>query len=83
MARKYTETKTVLKSKTVNTVICNSCGKTDSGKMVENMSDIEEWSHSFGYGSRLDCMEIKFDLCTDCYEKIISTFKIKPEIENN
>jgi len=61
-------------------VVCNGCGR---DMEVENGILMEGCFHSdwmFGYFSRKDREKHNFDLCEDCYDKIVAQFKIAPEI---
>ena len=71
IAEKQTIIKTVVKS-----ITCNCCGKTISGNL-ENMADITNLNISFGYGSRFDNTTWDMDICDDCLELWVATFKHK------
>jgi len=60
-------------------VICNRCGKVDDSEQVALASEIETWTHSFGYGSKQDGTTMEFELCDDCVLEIIKTFKYPPQ----
>ena len=67
-------------------ITCNKCGsKTPlSADSVEKAVVLEEFQSfvlNFGYGSKFDLQEWKFELCEKCLEEFINTFKVKPEIE--
>lgn len=57
-------------------IYCNVCGKKiiiEKGLLKEDVFEVtKEW----GYFSRKDLEVHKFNICEDCYEKLISTFKI-------
>jgi len=58
-------------------VVCNCCGKE-----IPLVRDgvWEEYYHgekSWGYFSKQDGRQDSFDLCQECYEKMIDSFKIK------
>jgi ribosomal-protein-alanine N-acetyltransferase len=58
----------------IDKTVCNCCGK----EIVD-----EEYIHinqSFGYWSNHDGEIHNMDICQECYEKFISTFKIPVEI---
>lgn len=60
---------------------CNSCGKV---LRVENgilMEDAFEASKEWGYFSKRDMEVHQFILCEECYEKMISQFKIPVHIK--
>ncbi len=61
-------------------VICNKCGREME---VENGILMEGCFHSdwmFGYFSKRDREKHAFDLCEDCYEKMVEGFTVAPEI---
>ena len=60
-------------------VICNACGRE---MKLEN--DILRGGcfcsdSVFGYFSRKDGMRHRFDLCEDCYDKMVEKFKVPVE----
>ncbi len=60
---------------------CNSCGKSfkiENGIMME---DAFEATKEWGYFSERDLEVHHFNLCEECYEKLISQFKIPVEIK--
>lgn len=62
------------------TVICNKCKKVIK---VENniiKEGIFGVNYPFDYFSRKDGEVHAFDLCEDCYDKMVGEFKIPPEI---
>ena len=62
-------------------VICNCCNKkmlVENGILKEECIHIE---HDFGYFSKRDGETHSFDLCEDCYGKIIAGFKLPVESE--
>jgi hypothetical protein len=67
--RKYKEI-TVIKKET-DTVICNGCGK-----IVAKYTDYLGVDKVWGYGSDYDGEKHSFDLCEQCYEKLVSGFAI-------
>lgn len=64
-----------------NQVYCNQCGK----KMfVKNEIIREGCFHAearFGYFSRKDGVKQRWDLCEDCYDRLIRSFTIPVEEE--
>ncbi len=60
----------------VEEVKCNCCGqpieKDSFGNTLDYLSVYKRW----GYGTTMDSEEHEFDLCEECYKKIISQFKI-------
>ena len=60
-------------------VICNACGRY---LQVENGIIREGCYHgdsAFGYFSSRDGVKHHFDLCEDCYDKMIENFKVPVE----
>ncbi len=61
-------------------ICCNSCGKVlkvENGIMKE---DAFEATKEWGYFSRRDMEVHHFNLCEECYDKMISKFMIPIEI---
>jgi hypothetical protein len=82
------EVKKVEKVITSKIVTCNKCG--ESRELKENgnwydsdedlfANDIHNFSLGFGYGSRFDMDHWDFDLCDNCLDSIIKTFKYPPD----
>jgi hypothetical protein len=67
-----------------SSICCNKCGKSQELHGDEYQ---REWESvlfqtivcSFGYGSKFDTDDWKFDLCEKCLVDIIRTFKHLPE----
>lgn len=60
-------------------VVCNSCGKTinvNNEVMLEEVLHVEK---HWGFFSNQDGEAQKFDVCEQCYKKIISGFLIPVE----
>lgn len=59
--------------------VCNCCGKellVENGILKEGFCEIAvEW----GYFSKKDGMQHSFDLCEECYDRMIKQFKISVE----
>lgn len=77
--RKYDkETKKILE-----VMMCNQCGKqirVENGIVKEGVFSTE---YNWGYFSKKDGQKHVFDLCENCYEKIIKKFEIDVEIKEN
>ena len=72
--RKYEEQKEKLIE-----AVCNCCGralKVENGYLKEGCVAVNT---DFGYFSRRDGISHRFDLCEDCYDEIISQFKVPVE----
>lgn len=62
---------------------CNMCGKKikiQNGIIVEGTLSIE---YPWGYFSDKDGEIHKFDICQKCYDKMVGTFLIPVEVEEN
>ena len=73
------EQKTIEIIKTLD-IVCNKCGKSlridDYNCFAGGAVKVD-----FGYGSVNDGEIKKFEICDDCYNELISTFKHSPEGE--
>jgi hypothetical protein len=79
------EYKTEFKEDQVLTkIFCNKCGKEAySSKMQVGAGDlVEHFRIQFGYFSNRDLEQVDFDLCLDCIEGLLSSFKIPPDIHD-
>lgn len=66
-----------------NKVICNQCAKEmklEKGYLKEGCFSVD---YAFGYFSTKDGTRHKFDLCEECYDKLISQFQIAVEVTTN
>lgn len=68
-----------IKKTIIKKIICNCCGKEYDVINECDFSDITPISITFGYGSKFDTDTLEFELCDDCIEKIVSTFKYEPD----
>ncbi|MCM1089321.1 MAG: hypothetical protein NC092_00135 [Butyrivibrio sp.] len=60
-------------------IICNQCKKelkSDGKYLKEGCFSVD---YTFGYFSRKDGARHRFDLCEDCYDKMIAQFAIPVE----
>jgi len=73
----YKKIKKKIIEKKIQSITCNGCGKKVEGEYSE-MSKIESFSHTFGYGSKRDGDKVEFDLCEKCVDRIFKQFKIQP-----
>ena len=65
----------------LETVICNCCGKklaVRDGLLREGSLEVE---HAWDYFSEKDGEVHRFDLCEECYDEILRTFRIGVEVE--
>jgi ribosomal-protein-alanine N-acetyltransferase len=70
--RKYKEV-TITKNE-IDRVICNGCGKELTG-YTDYLSVDKLW----GYGTAYDGQTHRFDLCEECYNKLVAGFVIGVE----
>ena len=58
-------------------IICNKCGK--EIKVIRGVAqeDYLEVTKRWGYFSNKDNQEEAFDLCEDCYDELVASFKIR------
>lgn len=64
------------KEKELVTVICNQCGKElwiENGILKEECIHV---AHDFGFFGQRDGETHDFDLCEECYNKVIARFQI-------
>lgn len=74
--RKYKEKRT----QTVEKIYCNLCGKeicVENGIVREGVLSVDM---SWGYFSEKDGQVHSFDLCEECYDKLVKNFVLPPEI---
>lgn len=71
-----------IKVKEAKSISCNSCGKqikVENGILKE---DAFEATKEWGYFSGRDMEVHHFNLCEDCYNKMVSQFCIPIEVRN-
>lgn len=64
-------------TKEMSRIICNKCGKeipVIGGVPSENTLEVEK---RWGYFSKKDNQLDRFDLCEDCYDELVESFRIK------
>lgn len=49
---------------------CNICGKTFD--MWDDQEDFSIYRH-IGYGSKYDGCKVEFDMCCDCFDRLLDT----------
>lgn len=64
-------------TKEVEKIICNKCGKEIPVLRGVPQEDILEVEKRWGYFSNKDNRVDQFDLCEDCYDEFIKSFRIK------
>jgi ribosomal-protein-alanine N-acetyltransferase len=62
------------------TICCNSCGKSLKKENGILMEDAFEATKEWGYFSSRDMEVHHFNLCEECYNKLIASFTIPVEI---
>ena len=68
---------TVKETKESAKITCNRCGSRNQVNQGVPREDVLEVSKRWGYFSEKDNRLDEFDLCEQCYDEIISEFKIK------
>ena len=64
-------------TKDMSRIICNKCGKeipVIGGVPSEDTLEVEK---RWGYFSKKDNQLDRFDLCEDCYDELVESFRIK------
>ena len=64
-------------TKEIDKIVCNQCGKEIpmiKGVAREDYLSVEK---CWGYFSEKDGQTDSFDLCEDCYDKLVASFKIQ------
>lgn len=64
----------------VEKIFCNVCGREIEVRNGLMKQDVFEVKKEWGYFSNKDLEIHKFNICEDCYDKLISTFKIPVEV---
>ena len=64
---------------TLTEVICNGCGKRIAVKHGMTEEEVFHVEKRWGYFSKRDMQQERFDLCEEGYEKIIDGFAIPAE----
>lgn len=72
----YRETASVQKE--IEKITCNMCGNDIGRNSFGYFDESVHVEKTWGYGSEKDGETHAFDLCEECYNKLISGFKIKP-----
>lgn len=63
-----------------NKIICNQCKKklkSEKGYLKEGCFSVD---YVFGYFSEKDGTRQRFDLCEECYDKMVAQFQIPVEV---
>lgn len=67
------------KTEELEKIICNKCGKEILVRGGVPQEDVLEVEKRWGYHSRKDNQVDYFDLCEDCYDELVSGFRIQIE----
>lgn len=77
--REYRSQEIVEKRQMLVSTTCNKCGDVDElGNDTPN-KHMNQFSTSFGYGSKYDMESWAYDLCEDCLTDLIKSFKHVPD----
>lgn len=89
--RKYTTTaiQELGTEQKATAIICNQCGREIRLDGLDNKSyeyqlaqaEVLPVKHQWGYGSKYDTERHTFDLCEECYDKLIQGFRIPISVE--
>ena len=74
---------TLKETKETEKIFCNGCGKEISVKDGMAREDFLSVEKRWGYFSEKDNEIHRFDLCDECYDRMISGFTIPAERENS
>lgn len=67
--------------KEITKIVCNLCKKEIKVKNGISEVDVLSVEKRWGYFSNKDNEVHRFDLCEECYDKLIASFEIPVEIE--
>ncbi|MCT4542524.1 MAG: hypothetical protein N4A63_03145 [Vallitalea sp.] len=70
--------KKIIKNNVLSEVYCNKCGKLIYSDEIKEKVDYIDVSKEWGYFSNKDMEIHHFDLCEQCYDELIKTFKFQP-----
>lgn len=73
--RQYTEIQK--ETKEIDKIICNKCGKEIPVLRGVPQEDVLEVEKRWGYFSGKDNQVDRFDLCEECYDEFVKSFRIK------
>lgn len=63
-------------------MICNKCGQDFSDKNIVEQSELRKIKIKNDYGSKFWGQVISFNLCDECLEGILESFKVKANIKH-
>lgn len=76
--RQYQSRETKETKKELNKIICNRCGKEIPVGAVPS-EGVFSVDYKWGYPSEKDGQRHRFDLCEECYDSLLASFKIPAE----
>ena len=65
----------------IDKVICDVCGKEIEKNELNEFYDYFEIDKKWGYFSKCDGRNDKFDICEDCYEKMLNLIGLRKRAE--
>lgn len=68
-------------TKEIKTIICNKCGKEIPVANEVASEGVFSVDYEWGYFSDKDGEKHRFDLCEECYDKLVASFVFPAEIE--
>ena len=68
-------------TKVIDKIICNKCGKEILVKNEIPEADVLSVQKRWGYFSEKDNEVHSFDLCEECYDELVATFRIPVDTE--
>ena len=69
--------KDTIEVRELDKIICNKCGKEIEVIRGVAQEDFLTVDKRWGYFSNKDNQEDAFDLCEDCYDELVASFKIQ------
>lgn len=74
--------KTVKEIMETDKIFCNKCGKEIPVREGVALEDVLEVRKHWGYFSRKDNRRDSFELCEDCYDAFVESFRIPIETQD-
>lgn len=72
--------KKLTENNVLSEVYCNKCGKLIYSDELKQKDDYIKVIKEWGYFSNKDMETHSFELCEECYDNLIKTFKFQPTI---
>lgn len=60
----------------IDEIVCNMCGRSSKKNELNYLEEFVEIHKKWGYHSEFDGEEHSFEICPDCYKKLIEQFTI-------